>query len=98
MWFDSECQVAQHLGSEAVAQPYVFETDQGCLRNSRTPDGTHGLFVRRATSFRNMLNQREINELLPKKGILNRAWFTKGYGFSKQQQTLIVSNRAPNAC
>ena len=78
MWFDSECQITQHLGSEAVAQPYVFETDQGCLRNGRTPDGAHGRFFRRATSFRNMLIQRQINELLPKKGILNRAWFTKG--------------------
>jgi len=42
MWLDSECEITQHLGSEAVAQSYVFETDQSCLRVSRAPDGARG--------------------------------------------------------
>ena len=87
MWFNSERKVTQDLGAEAVAQSYVFKSDQARLRmkhdaarECREPSW-RSLITRPgdASLDRNSAPQQEINKILSKQGNLTRAWLMKRY-------------------
>ena len=87
MRFNFERKVTQDLGAEAVAQSYVFKSNQARLRikhhkphECREPSWR--AFITRpgdASLDRNSAPQQEINKILSKQGNLTRAWLMKRY-------------------